>query len=175
MIELKRNFLDQKQNKFLFYWIHENENLSGEEKKFFSVTYKKDEIPDYLKFAISDKFNLYNFLGFVSEKGGSVPPHIDTDLFVRIKEEYPDIIISLPETQLYYVDICEDMVGGFINANDQKFRPISNSSLTLPQNTLHSVDKIEHLTRPRTALVIEKYFIFKKDLEKIKTPLYSKG
>ena len=177
-MELEENYLPETQRKQIFDWIHNNEYLDNDShgKRCFAVTYKKDDLPDFLKFVIKGNYNVYNFVCFYTIQNGFIEPHIDTDLFDRVKEDYgDDFMIFLPETEVYYVDICSNMVGGEIIVNEKEIKPKTNSSITLPKNTLHSVNKVASQTRYRTTLVCEKYFLLKKYLDILNTPWYHKG
>ena len=159
-MELHQNYLPETQRKQIYDWIHNNEYLDDDYngKRCFAVTYKKEDLPDFLKFVVTGNYNIYNFVGFYTFKGF-----------------HKDFMIFLPETEVYYVDICPDMKGGEIIVDNVEFKPKTNSSITLPKKTKHSVNAILEQTKYRTTLVCEKYFILKKYLDKLDTPWYHKG
>lgn len=177
-MKLEENYLSETKRKQIFDWIHNHEYLDDDfnGKRCFAVTYKKDDLPDFLKCFIKGNFNVYNFVGFYTLQNGFIEPHIDTDLFDRVKENYgKDFMIFLPETEVYYADVCPNMKGGEIIVNGEEFKPKTNSSITLPKNTEHSVNAVLEQNKYRTTLVCEKYFILKKYLDKLSTPWYHKG
>ena len=176
-MDLNKNYLPEENRKKIFDWIHNHEYLDDDfnGKRCFAVTYKKDDLPDFLKCFIKGNFNVYNFVGFYTLRNGFIEPHIDTDLFDRIKEKDKNFMIFLPETEVYYADVCPEMQGGEIIVDEKEFKPVTNSSITLPRNTMHSVNKVLKQSRYRTTLVCEKYFLLKKYLDKLNTPWFHKG
>ena len=175
-IELKKNLLSEEYNNKIYDWMHNNEYLDDEKiLKSFSVTFKKDELPDYLQHFIKGNFNVYNFIGILASESGKIPPHVDTDLFRIIKEKDKSFMIFLPETEVYYVDIDPEMEGGEIVIDDITIKPVSNSSVTLPANKMHSVNEVKKCKKVRTTLVCEKYKIFNTYLNKLETPWYRVG
>ena len=181
--KLKENYLPEDQCKEIYEWIHTNKYLKddGEGKRVFCNTYKKDELPNFLKYNIKGIFNVYHFIGMYSVKRGYIAPHMDDDLHETLLDEYPDLGIPQkqpwlpPETEVYYVDVCPEMQGGEIVMDDISYTPKRNSSITIPMGKLHSVNSITHQKRFRTALVCEKYFLSKKYLDLLQTPLYKAG
>jgi len=181
--KLKENYLHEDQCKEVYEWIHTNKYLKddGEGKRVFCNTYKKDELPNFLKYNIKGIFNVYHFIGMYSVKRGYIAPHVDDDLHETLLDEYPDLGIPQkqpwlpPETEVYYVDVCPEMQGGEIVMDDISYTPKRNSSITIPMGKLHSVNSITHQKRFRTALVCEKYFLSKKYLDLLQTPLYKAG
>jgi len=181
-MKLEKNYLPEHQRNQIYNWIHTHEYLDDDDngKRCFAVTYKKEDLPDFLKFVIKENFNVYNFIGFYTLKNGYIEPHVDRDLCDRIQgKEIPnipeDFFISLPETEVYYADICSKMEGGEIVVDGVSYAPKTNSSITLPRNKEHSVNAITHQEKLRTTLVCEKYFILKKYLKTLQTPLFHKG
>jgi len=176
-MKLEENYLPEQQRNQIYDWIHNNEYLDDDYngKRCFAVTYKKEDLPDFLKFVIKGNYNVYNFIGFYTFENGYIEPHVDGDLVERIKEEQPDFMIFLPETEVYYVDICPEMTGGEIVVDDVQYKPLTNSSIVLPAGAEHSVNSVKYQKNLRTTLVCEKYFILSKYLKRLDSPWYHKG
>tara|TARA_R110000803_G_scaffold157920_2_gene222212 strand:- start:887 stop:1567 length:681 start_codon:yes stop_codon:yes gene_type:complete len=178
--KLKENYLPEDQCKCIYEWIHTNKYLAddGEGKKVFCNTYKKDELPEFLKYNIKGIFNVYHFIFIISVERGYIAPHVDDDLYETCRNNL-DICIPEkqpwlpPETEVYYVDACPEMKGGEIVMDNIMYAPKRNSSITIPIGKLHSVTSITHQKRFRTAVVCEKYFLPKKYLDLLQTPLYN--
>jgi len=179
--KLKENYLPEDQCKEIYEWILTNKYLTddGEGKKCCTSTYKKDDLPNFLKYNIKGIYNAYHFIGICSINRGYIAPHVDDDLYETLIDTYPDSDIPdpqpwlPPETEVYYVDICPEMQGGEIVMDNIKYEPKRNSSITIPIGKLHSVTPITHQKRFRTALVCEKYFLRKKYLDLLQTPLFN--
>ena len=175
-IELEKNVLSEECRSKIYDWIHTNEYLDDETvMRSFSVTFKKDEVPDFLNYFIRDNFNVYNFIGFFAGETGYIEPHVDTDLFDRVKGMDKNFLIFLPDTQVYYVDVDPEMIGGEIIIDDESIKPLTNSTVTMPPNRIHSVNEVKKCKKVRTTLVCERYKIFKTYEDKLETPWYRQG
>ena len=176
--ELTLNFLSEKNRSKIFDWISNNPYLDDDFnlKKGFAVTFKREELPEFLEDFKDDKFNTYNFIGFFTYKGGFIEPHVDDDLYLYVKEKInPKFLISLPETIVYYVDVCENMVGGNLIVDNKEYTPITNSAMLLEKNKVHAVTEVKSFDRTRTVLVCEKYNIISKYRDTLDTPIYRYG
>tara|TARA_B100001093_G_C26479138_1_gene864063 strand:+ start:160 stop:693 length:534 start_codon:yes stop_codon:yes gene_type:complete len=175
-LELKTNLLSEGYRNEIYNWIHNSEYLDNKSTlRSFSVTFKKDEVPDFLKHFITGNYNVYNFIGFFAGETGRIEPHVDTDLFDTVKEKDKSFMIFLPETEVYYVDIDPEMIGGEIVIDETSIKPVTNSSVTIPPNKVHSVNEVKKCKKVRTTLVCEKYKIFKTHIDKLETPWYRVG
>ncbi len=175
--KLHLNFLTEDNRQQIYKWIETNPNLDQDDnnKLGFASTYSIDQIPDFLESFKDDKFNVYNFIGFYTYKNGFIEPHVDSDFYSYVKRRIdPGLIINLPQTIVYYVDVCKNMIGGEIVVDD-KIKPITNSYIELERNKLHSVTSVESYDTPRMTLVCEKYKILKPYLSKLNLPIHRKG
>lgn len=184
MIEIHKEFIDTSHRLRIKKWICENEYLeefsdnTGENtRRAFSVTYNKQSLPEMLSHYTTETHNVYNFVGIVTLSSGHIPEHVDDDLVVYLKSiNTPPALIRYPkQTVVYYVDICEDMIGGDLIYNDIKYKPETNMVVTFPSNEPHAVEAIQQTTRPRVVLVCEKYNLLSILSNRFTTPNWRAG
>jgi len=175
--KLITNFLsEEERNNILDYITNNPLHKDYDNKKGFSITYKDNEVPDFLNKFREDKFNVYHFIGLYTFRNGSIAPHVDCDLLMYIKTKVnPRFIIGYPETIVYYADVCENMKGGNLIVNEEKFRPITNSAIKMEKGKLHSVTEVIDYKRPRLVLVCERYNLLEKYYNQLNTPIEREG
>lgn len=143
-------------------------------REAFNFTLKLDELPDFLTNFKSLKHNLYHFVAIRTHKSGSIDEHIDFALGEQLIHNQ-GMLISKPETVVYYETIDPEMKGGELIIDDGVFKPTENTAVIMAPNTPHAVAAIEEAVRPRVVLVCERYRVLSKYLKDIKTPDYQKG
>lgn len=89
--------------------------------------------------------------------------------------KHPGMLISKPETVVYYETIDPNMEGGELVIDQNTFKPIENTAVIMSPGTLHAVTAIEKTIKPRVVLVCERYRVLSKYLNGIETPEYKKG
>lgn len=187
MIQIKTNFLDVDHNNQLYKWLTTNEYLdcfdatdtdkSDTQRRAFSITYDINNVPVLLRHYVTDEYNVYNFVGIITETSGDIPEHVDDDLVSYMRSiNIPEILIKYPKcTDVYYVDICEDMSGGCLIHENKAYQPQSNMLVTFSSNDLHAVTAVESLSRPRVVLVCEKYKLLSRVVDILNTPVFRSG
>lgn len=175
--KLTSNFLDKEERNNILDYITNNPLYKDyDNKKGFSITYKIDEVPQFLNKFKDKKFNVYNFIGLYTFKNGSIAPHVDCDLLTYIKTKVnPRFIIGYPETIVYYADVCEYMKGGNLIVDNEKFKPVTNSAIKMEKGKVHRVTEVIDYKRPRLVLVCERYNILEKYYNKLNTPIERQG
>lgn len=165
-------------------WILHNDHLKAFDnpdgstrREAFSIAYHSDTLPDWLKCFETGGVNVYNFIAIATYNSGEIDPHVDDDLVHHMRElNIPGIYISLPQsTCVYYVDICEHMIGGELICGDDVYVPIINSCVELSRGEVHSVRAIESCDQPRVVLVCEHYRILPPAIKLIQLGEYREG
>lgn len=145
------------------------------ERDAFNFTLKADELPDFLSEFKTPKHNLYHFVAIRTYKSGSIEEHADFALGEVLMHKHPGMLISKPETVVYYETIDPNMEGGELVIDQNTFKPIENTAVIMSPGTLHAVTAIEKTIKPRVVLVCERYRVLSKYLNGIETPEYKKG
>ena len=156
------------------YWDSFSEGTTTN-RVAFSFTLKADELPDYLLKFKTSKHNLYHFVAIKTFKSGAIEEHVDFALGEDLIEEQPGIMISRPETVIYYETIDNEMLGGKLILRDTEITPKENTAVILNPGVPHGVSEIQRTEKPRTVFVCERYRVLSKYLNNIKTPEYSRG
>jgi hypothetical protein len=143
-------------------------------REAFNFTLKLDELPGFLTEFKSLRHNLYHFVAIRTYKSGSIDEHIDFALGEQLIHNQ-GMLISKPETVVYYETIDPDMKGGELIIGDDTFKPVENTAVIMSPGTPHAVTAIEETTKPRVVLVCERYRVLSKYLKNIETPEYKKG
>lgn len=187
MIVINNNYLSESERLDIYDWVINSEYLDDfsltetgsldTKRRAFSVTYKSEEVPDILRHYVLPDYNIYNFIGIVTEISGDIPEHEDDDLVTHMRSiKCPEIFVKYPGTTVvYYVDICEDMDGGDLLHAGESYHPETNMLVTFPSNEPHSVTEVKSLTRPRVVLVCEKYKLLGPAIKLLNTPLWRAG
>ena len=173
---IKHNFLEDCDRKRILLQL--NNSLwwgKFEDKEAFTFTYKKRELPCEFKAFETEKHNVYQFVAIKAKKGGAIEEHIDDDFSSSFLSENPGSIVGLPETTVYYVDIDNNMEGGSLIVENNNIKPETNMAVILSPGCSHSVTNIKKTTKPRIAIVCEKYYVMGRYLSLIKTPNFRKG
>jgi len=165
------NFLDNSK------WWSDFSSDYDTKRKAFSVTYKKNDVPVFLKRFITEKHNLYHFIGIETYNSGAIDSHIDCEYQQILINSNPGCRVSYPETVIHYVNIDPDMEGGELVLNDyiKPIKPCSNMAIILNPGTAHAVKAIKKVHTPRLVLVCERYYILSKFFKNIKSPEFRKG
>lgn len=193
MLTIKNDVLDEHHRQRLCDWIVDSEHLSAFDtatessdtrRSAFAVTYKSSDLPIALKFLKEKRVNVYNIVAIVTYQSGDIPEHVDDDLtcYMRATNLIPEMYIKHPDTtSVYYVNVCDSMVGGetIFNEHTTNRNPITigaeqNMMVTFSSNIPHRVNAME-CDNPRIVLVCEKYRFLKSAMPLIKTPIYRKG
>ena len=178
--QVLNNFLNDKEIERLSTFLDESkfwESFSAHEKTArdaFNFTLRADELPDFLTKFKSPKHNLYHFVAIRTYKSGSIDEHIDFALGEQLIHDR-GMLISKPETVVYYETIDPDMKGGELVISGDIFKPVENTAVIMAPNTTHAVTAIEEAVKPRVVLVCERYRVLSKYLNDIETPNYQKG
>ena len=180
---VKNNFLNESDATSVREFLYNSEwwsEFSGDDttkRRAFSVTYKKEDIPENLKEFITEKHNVYHFMGIETCNSGSISEHVDCDFQEIFISENPGGRIGLPETVVYYSDIDPEMVGGELILNDYipPIKPKNNMAVILESNTPHAVNAVVEAKKPRLVLVCERYYILSKYINLVESPKYRDG
>jgi hypothetical protein len=140
----------------------------------FNFTLKLDELPDFLTEFKTPRHNLYHFVAIRTYKSGSIDEHVDFALGEQLIHNQ-GMLISKPETLVYYETIDPGMIGGELVIDGGVFKPVQNTAVIMSPNTSHAVTAIKEAVKPRVVLVCERYRVLSKYLKDIKTPDYQKG
>ena len=185
-VNINKNYLSNSDREDILRWILNNQHLqefntttesSDTDRLAFSATFTKNNLPDIFKTFIDKKSNVYNFICVVTRSVGDIPEHVDDDLtcYMRTNDFCP-MYVKLPsKTEVYYVDICDRMVGGELQVDDKQIKPETNMLVSIPGGVSHSVRGIDKCTRPRVALVCEHYRLLRHVVEQLNTPNYRHG
>ena len=180
---VKRDFLDDNALSSVSSFLDKSEwwsDFSGDgntKRKAFSATYKKEDVPKFLEKFLTDKHNLYHFIGIETYNSGAIDEHVDSDFQDYFINNNPGCRVGLPETVVYYVDIDPDMEGGELILNDYipPVKPCSNMAVVLESGTPHAVKAVVKADKPRLVLVCERYYILSRFFNSIKSPEFRKG
>ena len=138
------------------------------------VTYSIETLPKELNSFVRNDCNIYNFICMLYTVSDEVEEHVDEDLVPHLTHAgVPVYYIKPPvETTVYYIDVCDEMIGGELICKEATIQPKTNMCITFPSDMPHSVNEVTHVTRPRVTLVCEKYRLLPGVLKYIKLPWF---
>ena len=180
---IKQDFLNDIDKALVKDFLYKSKwwsNFSGDKttkRRAFSATYKKEDLPKELSEFVTEKHNVYHFIGIETCNSGSISEHVDCDFQEIFISEHPGGRIGLPETVVYYADIDKSMEGGELILNDYipPVKPVSNMAVILESGTPHAVNAVVKANKPRLVLVCERYYILSKYIDLVESPKYREG
>ena len=173
-LDIRENVFSQDVRERIYNLVIGNHPIGEQKMHLRDVTHSKETLPGDLRWVVRNDCNVYNFLCMSYTVSDELEEHVDEDLVPHLKNAgVPAYYIKNPvETTVYYIDVCEEMVGGELIYGDKIIQPKTNMCITFPSDTPHSVNEVSHVTRPRVTLVCEKYRLLPGVFKYMKFPWY---